>query len=724
MFLVGYVVYHFQIYSQFDQVGDIFLRLDAIWYIVNLTLIFTFSMVMFFAYLLSRRRSNYFLYFSFFLLCSLPMVINNFSLLGGEFPGVSLPILTCFSLGLTPLLFLRFYLEYFSYSDQIKQRWVWAMVGCFVIVIALSIYLLGPVEQHKANLKNVQSLMIWLSCLGTMLYLSIMLAGSWRLKNNLGDSRSLQGIFLLLLVPFIMGKGLESLMLIMEGLSTVPYFWTEYKHYSGGYVLLYVPLMIGLIGHVYTTQQDLNIRLNESRIKILEILEETSKDVPKEVLLKSVLDNICNLTQAEIGCIVLFDKEEKARIKACSGVTDVSVYDVDISQNKSLKFFMKSRKDQFLQKRKYQLYVNGNKYEAGSVMMVHLSTHNNSYGFVILANSVDGRAFFESNFDSVKMIIPSISKYLENRELFETLNQQYDGVVTAFAETINSKDRYTRFHCVGVTVALEYLGRELDIEITRELKTAALLHDLGKIMIDPYILEKPGKLNDEEWSLIREHPIYSGQILESIPGFEKVAMWASMHHEAFDGSGYPYGLKEGSIPIEAQLINAADFLDALSTNRSYRVRASFEEIEDLINKLQNRFNPRIKKAMINLLHNPEFQNHYDLKSLNFKMTSDLDEVRLKYINERVANITRSLQSALDLVSDIKEPKSLEHQTMHDFHYYIDRFNQLYNMFIEQLDSTLNNTLNDNFDNFKHGPTNYDQDSSIDTKPECSLKKVS
>ena len=102
------------------------------------------------------------------------------------------------------------------------------------------------------------------------------------------------------------------------------------------------------------------------------------------------------------------------------------------------------------------------------------------------------------------------------------------------------------------------------------VRRAALLHDIGKLSVSNAILEKPGKLNDDEWQVMKMHPVYTRLILRMISGFEQLSFIAAAHHERLDGKGYPENLDGDNLPLTARIICVADVYQALSEERPYR----------------------------------------------------------------------------------------------------------------------------------------------------------
>jgi HD-GYP domain-containing protein (c-di-GMP phosphodiesterase class II) len=116
------------------------------------------------------------------------------------------------------------------------------------------------------------------------------------------------------------------------------------------------------------------------------------------------------------------------------------------------------------------------------------------------------------------------------------------------------------------------------------VRRAALLHDIGKLSVSNAILEKPGKLTDAEWKIMKMHPVYTRIILEKISGFENLAFIAGAHHERLDGKGYPDGLSAAEMPLSARIIAVADVFQALSEKRPYREGLPLEVVMGMMDQ--------------------------------------------------------------------------------------------------------------------------------------------
>ncbi|MGE0062549.1 MAG: HD-GYP domain-containing protein [Xanthobacteraceae bacterium] len=162
---------------------------------------------------------------------------------------------------------------------------------------------------------------------------------------------------------------------------------------------------------------------------------------------------------------------------------------------------------------------------------------------------------------------------LEPAQQRSLVDEDYlDDIAAAFAQVIDSKSPYTSGHSERVTLFSDLIAEELGIEAEarRRLRRAALLHDIGKLGVSNTILDKPDKLDDEEWQAMKRHAELGEQILSKIAAFEGLATIAGAHHERLDGKGYPRGLKGDDIPLEVRIVTTADIFDALTADRPYR----------------------------------------------------------------------------------------------------------------------------------------------------------
>ena len=184
-------------------------------------------------------------------------------------------------------------------------------------------------------------------------------------------------------------------------------------------------------------------------------------------------------------------------------------------------------------------------------------------------------------------------------EALNSLENAYRSTLQALTAALEARDSETHGHSERVVTFSLRLGREYGLKPAemKALEFGSLLHDIGKIGVPDAILRKPAKLTDEEWVRMREHPSHGQQILRGIKFLEGAARVVSQHHEKWDGSGYPVGLKAEEIDICARIFAVADAFDAITSDRVYRQAQSYEAAARELDEWAGRqFDPRVVEA--------------------------------------------------------------------------------------------------------------------------------
>jgi putative nucleotidyltransferase with HDIG domain len=182
----------------------------------------------------------------------------------------------------------------------------------------------------------------------------------------------------------------------------------------------------------------------------------------------------------------------------------------------------------------------------------------------------------------------------ENQELFLSS-------IRALAAAIDAKDPYTRGHSERVARYSSAIAKEMGLsaEDVRRARLSALLHDVGKIGVDDRIIRKPTALTDEEFELMKAHPVKGAAIMETIPQLADIIPGMKYHHEKWEGGGYPEGLKGEQIPMQARIVAVADAFDAMTTTRPYQkameVTYVLERLREMANK---RFDASVIEALV------------------------------------------------------------------------------------------------------------------------------
>jgi putative nucleotidyltransferase with HDIG domain len=189
------------------------------------------------------------------------------------------------------------------------------------------------------------------------------------------------------------------------------------------------------------------------------------------------------------------------------------------------------------------------------------------------------------------------------------LGNAYRGTALVLGDVIEADDGYTGVHCKSVVSLALAVGEELGIEPDRQrnLEFGALLHDVGKVAIPKEIINKPGKLDPEEWTIIKTHTVEGQRMLDRVGGFMRdVGTIVRSHHERWDGGGYPDMLAGEKIPVEARIISACDAWNAMRTDRAYRRALTYEAaLGELLSCSGTQFDPRVVEALVRIVERDE-----------------------------------------------------------------------------------------------------------------------
>ncbi|MBD3271118.1 MAG: GAF domain-containing protein, partial [Elusimicrobia bacterium] len=342
----------------------------------------------------------------------------------------------------------------------------------------------------------------------------------------------------------------------------------------------------------------------------------------KEELTWAILDNALKLVDADMGSIMLIEREtrdlvimvakgiprdivEQTRMKVGEGIagkvakTGKAIFVENIEQDS-----------------RYQR-ANLERYGSKSFISVPMRVKNRVIGVLSVNSSNPDRVFENRDLRLLTILADQAAITLENSDLYENLQQFYLEMVQTLARTIDAKDAYTHEHADRARYYARAVAKELSLpeQIVRHVEYAALMHDIGKIGIEKTILHKPGKLTTEEMEIIKKHPAIGNKIIAPVAFLAPVAPMVLYHQEWFNGQGYPDGLAGEEIPLGARIVAIIDAFDAMTSDRPYRKALPQEKaLAELKAYAGTQFDPRVVDAFIKVIEREKSAQSQDKPS--------------------------------------------------------------------------------------------------------------
>lgn len=328
-----------------------------------------------------------------------------------------------------------------------------------------------------------------------------------------------------------------------------------------------------------------------------DLIYNLSKKIGSSSHLPLLLEQIIEMTQqalkASAASILLFkDNEQELFFEAASGPVGKELKSFKVDMQYSIAGqVIRTGKPLIVNDVRRNRNFHGNiddttGFTTKSLLCVPLITQQKTIGVLEVINKLDGKDFDESDIHVLVPVGVTAAMAIENAKLHQTILEAYKNTIITLMGFIDTKDPYTRGHSQRVMEFTLLAGSTLALpqEKMEILEYSGILHDVGKVIIDSQILNKPEQLSDSEWNIMKEHPAIGANLLKNIPFLEKVSRIVRHHHERYDGTGYPDGLAGEDIPLESRLITVADAFDTMTTNRPYRSALSLDYALDELKK--------------------------------------------------------------------------------------------------------------------------------------------
>ena len=363
-----------------------------------------------------------------------------------------------------------------------------------------------------------------------------------------------------------------------------------------------------------TAIENVRIKLDlEKRIDEVSVLFEISQSLTSTLVLDEVLDSIVNFSIEMMNALrcelrLLDESGEMLEVKASRGLSQSFLSSTAIKKGEGIIGSCYARRRPIsvsdLRKESNSKYIKFiRKEKIAGMLAVPILQHNHSIGVITIYTSKP-RNFSQNEIDLLSAFASQASIAIENAKLYANMKNQYMSMVMALAAAIEAKDSYTHGHSTNVMEYAVKISKELglDDETIENIKYAGLLHDIGKIGVKDVILCKQGRLTDEEVAELRKHPEYGANIMKQIEIFKDIAPLTLYHHEKYDGTGYPLGLKGDQIPLGARILSVADTYDAMIADRPYRKAFPFSFVKsEMLKVAGTQLDPIIVKVFFDIL---------------------------------------------------------------------------------------------------------------------------
>ena len=359
--------------------------------------------------------------------------------------------------------------------------------------------------------------------------------------------------------------------------------------------------------------RELNRKLSEKLAEMTILYEAaklTSSSLDLDEVLSSAFNSAVKILNAETGSLMLFDPEEEVlTIKKSYGLNEEIIRKTRVKKGETIVGLVAQSGKPLIIHGRADISIKGRKkYEKMNSICVPLKTRKGVIGVVNLNRKEDANPFTEDNLKLLFTMANDVAFAIENATLYQNLHESYLSIIRALVSALELKDSHTRGHSESVTRYAVALAKKLKLfpQEIESIEVAAILHDVGKIGVQESILNKPGKLNDEEWKEMKRHPEFSYKILKEVnfPWEIKPVIYA--HHERYNGKGYPARLKGEKIPLGARILAVADTFAAMTSDRAYRKGLSKEmAIEELKRVAGTQLDPELVKVFVEMLMSGE-----------------------------------------------------------------------------------------------------------------------
>ena len=330
-------------------------------------------------------------------------------------------------------------------------------------------------------------------------------------------------------------------------------------------------------------------------------------------VLEEVMDTLIELMRAERGFLMLRESNGELVVRIARGLAHINLEEDSFKVSRTIVRKVTESGEPILTTNaqadpRFQAQMSIAALQLRSILCAPLKIKNELIGVIYVENRARSGMFQESDLGMITAFADQAAVAIDNAQLFENLqasNQElqeaYQATLEGWVQALDMRDKETEGHTQRVTILTERLARAMGVDGVELINIirGALLHDIGKMAIPDGILLKPGKLTDEERTLVQKHPQYAYDMLKRIDFLLPAIDIPYCHHEKWDGTGYPRGLKGAEIPFAARIFPVIDVWDALISDRPYRKGLPHDEVKEHFKADSGKhFDPRMVEAFL------------------------------------------------------------------------------------------------------------------------------
>ena len=335
----------------------------------------------------------------------------------------------------------------------------------------------------------------------------------------------------------------------------------------------------------------------------------------KRRVLEEVMDTLIALMHAERGFLMLRQSGGELGFEIARGIDRVNLDEKSFEVSSTIVGKVAGTGEAILttnaqEDPRFENQMSVAAYQLRSILCAPLKVKDDLLGVIYVDNRARSGIFQESDLELIRAFSDQAAVAIDNAQLFDDLQaknreleEAYQATLEGWVDALDMRDKETEGHTQRVTILTERLARSMGVEGDEliQITRGALLHDIGKMAISDSILLKPGPLTEEERELMKQHPVHAHKMLNRIEFLRPAIDIPHYHHEKWDGTGYPAGLKGEDIPLAARIFPVVDVWDALTSNRPYRKGVPHDEVKARIKAdAGTHFDPSVVDAFLQM----------------------------------------------------------------------------------------------------------------------------